>query len=441
MFDLVLNSAQVLRPTASGWKLEQLHIGIQNQKIKTFSTTKLQGEQTLDLTGLIILPGLIDSQVHFREPGLTHKEDLESGTRAAALGGITTVFEMPNTNPSTSTEEAFFDKVNRAKNRVWTDIAFFIGAAPENTNQLARLELLLGCSGVKLFMGSSTGSLLVESDENIEKVLINGKRRLTVHAEDEFILRERKQIAIDSKKAISHHDWRNVDSALSATTRLIQLAEKIKRQVHVLHVTSAEEMSFLAQHKAIASVEVLPQHLTLHAPDCYERFGTWAQQNPPIRERRHQEALWWAINNSIVDVLGSDHAPHTREEKAKEYPSSPSGLPGVQTTVPLMLNHVAEGRLSLERFTELMTTGPRRVFGLKNKGLMAVGEDADFTVVDLKARRTIEESWLASRAGWSPFVGLKVKGWPMATIVRGQVVMQEDQLLKTPIGEMCQFDV
>lgn len=393
----------------------------------------------MDLRGLTVLPGLIDSQVHFREPGMTHKEDLETGTRGAALGGITSIFEMPNTIPPTTTEELFRDKQKRAQGRAWIDYAFFIGGSPDNVDELARLERLPGTPGLKIFMGSSTGTLLVEDDETLEKIFRSGRRRVTVHSEDERILRANKKIAQESGDVKMHPVWRSVESAVSSTERVIRIARKTGRPVHVLHVTSAEEMEILGKNKDVASVEVLPQHLTLFAPDCYERLGTYAQQNPPIREKRHLEALWKAVQTGIVDVMGSDHAPHTREEKSQKYPGTPSGMPGVQTTVPLMLNHVHEGRLSLERFVELMTLGPCRVFNVLNKGRIAPGFDADFTIVDLKAERTIENKWIAGRSGWTPFDGMKVRGWPKMTIVRGHLVMQDDQLLESPRGESVSF--
>lgn len=441
MFDLVIESAEVLHQTESGWKKEALNIGVSNGKIQTFSTGPLSGLKTLSFKGLTVLPGLIDSQVHMREPGMTHKEDLETGSRGAALGGITAVFEMPNTVPTTTTQEAFEGKIKRAQGRMWTDHAFFIGGSPENVDKLGALEKLPGTPGLKIFMGSSTGTLLVEDDPTLERIFRSGSRRVTLHSEDEMILRANKKIAVETKDVKMHPVWRSVDSAVSSTTRLLALARKTGRPVHVLHITSGEEMEILSQNKDIASVEVLPQHLTLFAPDCYERLGTLAQQNPPIREKRHLERLWQGIADGTVDVIGSDHAPHTLEEKGKDYPNTPSGMPGVQTTVPVMLNHVNAGRLSLERFVELMTSGPRRVFGIKNKGRMQVGADADFTVVDLKAQRTIENKWIASRSGWTPFDGMKVTGWPIATIVRGQVVMQDDQLIGSPIGEKVLFDV
>jgi dihydroorotase len=236
-----------------------------------------------------------------------------------------------------------------------------------------------------------------------------------------------------------HPVWRDVETALAATKRLLRLAHETGRRVHVLHVTSAEEMQLLAEHKDIATVETTPQHLTLAAPDCYEQLGTLAQMNPPIREARHREELWRAVDQGVVECIGSDHAPHTREEKARPYPQSPSGMPGVQTLLPLLLDHMNAGRLSLERLVDLTSTGPARIYGIASKGRIAKGYDADLTLVDLKAQRTIHNAWIASRCGWTPFDGMAVTGWPMMTILRGQVVMRDDQLIGAPSGEAVRF--
>lgn len=435
-FDLILRHGTVVTPGG----IVRTDIGIRDGRIAAigdlFSASAIED---VDLTGLTVLPGVIDSQVHFREPGAEHKEDLESGTAAAALGGVVGVFEMPNTRPSTTTAEAIADKLARAKGRAWVDHAFYLGAAADNVAHLAEWERLPGCAGIKVFMGSSTGSLLVEDDATLRSVLEAGSRRVAVHCEDEARLRQRRPLAEAEGHPRAHSHWRDAETALIATKRLVGLAERVGRRVHVLHVTSAEEMEYLGHHKDWATVETTPQHLTLAAPECYERLGTLAQMNPPIRDARHREALWAAIAGGIVDVLGSDHAPHTLAEKDLPYPASPSGMTGVQTLVPIMLNHVAEGRLGLERLVDLTSAGPARIFGIAGKGRIAIGYDADFTVVDLKAERTITNDWIASRCGWTPFDGKRVTGWPVATILRGHTVMRDGQLLGQPGGEPIRF--
>ncbi len=389
--------------------------------------------------GLHVLPGVIDSQVHFREPGSEHKEDLASGTAAAAMGGVTAIFEMPNTTPPTTTTAALDDKLRRARGRAWVDHAFFVGAAADNVDQLGQLETHPGCCGVKIFMGSSTGSLLLADDETLEKVLRSGQCRVAVHAEDEARLVARHEIAVNAADPAAHPEWRDVESAAMATRRIIALSARTGRPVHVLHITTADEMALLRQAPPQVSVECTPQHLTLVAPDCYDQLGTLAQMNPPIRTTAHRDGLWDAIRDGTVDMVGSDHAPHTRDEKSRPYPESPSGMPGVQTLLPIMLDHVHAGRLTLERLVDLIAGAPARLYDARGKGSLRVGNDADFSIVDLGAKRTIEERWIVSKCGWTPFAGRAVTGWPIATIVRGIVVMRDDGLVGTPQGQPISF--
>lgn len=434
-YDLIVRGGVTATPNG----IAAADVAVRGGRIAAIGAIEGGAAAEIAAAGLHVLPGVIDTQVHFREPGLEHKEDLATGTAAAVLGGVTAVFEMPNTKPSTLTADDLADKRRRAKGRAWCDVAFFIGAAAENAEQLADLERLPGCAGVKMFMGSSTGNLLVADEKDIRRVLRNGRRRMAVHSEDEARLRERFILVKDGGDPAMHPVWRDVETAVTATQRLMRLAREAGRRVHVLHVTTAEEIPILAANKDIATVETTPQHLTLAAPDCYRRLGTLAQMNPPIREARHREALWRAVEQGVVDCIGSDHAPHTREEKAKPYPQSPSGMPGVQTLLPLLLDHMNAGRLTLERLIDLTSAGPARLYGIAGKGRIAVGYDADLTLVDLKARCTISESWIASRCGWTPFDGQAVTGWPIATIIRGHVVMRDDQLVGTPVGDLVRF--
>jgi dihydroorotase len=436
-YDLILRGGIVVTPNGR----EEIDVGVRDGRIVALgSLAGVAAKETLFASGLHVLPGVIDTQVHFREPGLEYKEDLESGTRGAVLGGVTGVFEMPNTKPSTLTTEDFQEKMRRAKGRAWCDYAFYIGGAAENVMELARLERLPGCSGVKVFMGASTGTLLVPDDATLDAILKNSYRRMAVHCEDEDRMNARKPMTrVAGATAHVHPEWRDAQSALLATQRLVRLARKRGRRVHVLHVTTADEMVFLRDHKDIASVETTPQHLTLAAPECYDRLGTLAQMNPPIRDEHHREGLWHGVREGIVDVIGSDHAPHTLEEKAKPYPDSPSGMTGVQTLVPIMLDHVNAGRLTLERFVDLTSAGAARLFNLAGKGRIALGYDADFTIVDLKTRRRIENKWIASKCGWTPYDGMTVIGWPTATIIRGHIVMRDDQLVASPQGAPIRF--
>lgn len=393
--------------------------------------------EVVDCIGLTILPGVIDTQVHFREPGGEHKEDLASGSLAAVMGGVTAVFEMPNTSPPTVSAEALADKVRRATSRMHCDFAFFVGGTSANSGYVDELERLPGAAGIKVFMGSSTGDLLVSDDEGLNAILSRTRRRVSVHAEDEPRLRERAGLRREGDPS-SHPIWRDEMAAFVATERLVRAARQHGARVHLLHVSTAAEMDFIADHKDDVSVEVTPQHLTLDA-SAYPRLGTRVQMNPPIRAPEHRERLWRAVGEGVADVLGSDHAPHTLEDKARPYPASPSGMPGVQTLVPVMLDHVAAGRLPLERFTDLASAGPARVFGIAGKGQIAVGYDADLTIVDLKRRETIRDAWIASRCGWTPYDGMTVTGWPVGTVIRGQRVMWQGALVTPAVGRPVTF--
>lgn len=434
-FDRILQGGTVVNQDGIG----KADVAIRDGKIADIGDIPAQrAGEVLDVAGLHLLPGVIDTQVHFREPGGEHKEDLESGSRAAVMGGVTAVFEMPNTNPLTTSADALADKVSRATDRMFCDFAFYVGGTRENIDELPKLERLPGAAGVKVFIGSSTGDLLIDDEESLSRVLAVISRRAAFHSEDEERLNARKHVRREGDPA-SHSEWRDAEAAMISTKRLIRLARHHGRRVHVLHISTAEEMAFLADHKDVASVEVTPQHLTLATPDAYEQLGTLAQMNPPLRDAEHQEGLWRGVRLGVVDVLGSDHAPHTLEEKAQSYPKSPSGMPGVQTLVPIMLDHVNSGRLSLERFVDLTSHGPQRLFSIAGKGRLAVGYDADLTIVDMAAKRTIEESWIASRCGWTPFEGRGVTGWPVGTVIRGARVMWEDELLGEATGRPVRF--
>ena len=435
-FDLLIVGGMAATPGGIG----RCDIGVRDGQIAALGDLgKAQAAERIDAKGLHVLPGAIDTQVHFREPGNEHKEDLNTGTAGAVLGGVTCIFEMPNTKPPTLTQAALEDKLKRAEGRAWCDHAFFVGASASNVEELADLEMLPGCCGVKIFMGSSTGGLLVEDDATLERVLAGGYRRVAVHAEDEERLKQRRPIAEQAQDPAAHPEWRDAESAIQATRRLLALARKVHRRVHVLHVTTADEILLLAENKDIATVECTPQHLTLVGPECYKRLGTKAVMNPPIRDEKHHAGLWHGIAQGIVDVIGSDHAPHTLEEKSQPYPKSPSGMPGVQTLLPLLLDHQAHGRLTLERVVDLTATGPARIYNIANKGRIVVGYDADLTLVDLKAKREITDADSASRCGWTPFAGMKVTGWPMATILRGRVVMRDGELVDDPQGRPARF--
>jgi dihydroorotase len=434
-FDLIVRGGTVVNHGGRA----ALDVGVRGGRIVALRdlSTASAGE-TIEAKGLHVLPGVIDTQVHFREPGLEHKEDLETGSRAAVMGGVTAVFEMPNTKPLTTSAETLADKVRRAHHRMFCDFAFYVGGTRENIADIPALERLPGSAGIKVFMGSSTGDLLVDDEASLSRIIGQISRRAAFHAEDEARLKERAGLR-KAGDPTSHPVWRDPQAALLATQQLVRLAEQHGRRVHVLHVSTAEEMAFLGGHKDWASVEVTPHHLTLVAPECYERLGTYAQMNPPVREERHRQAIWAALSEGVVDVLGSDHAPHTREEKDHLYPESHSGMTGVQTLVPVMLDHVNAGRLSLERFVDLTSHGPNRLFGIRGKGRIAVGYDADLTIVDLKRRERIGNAWIQSRCGWTPYDGVEVTGWTAGTVIRGRRVMWDGEILGAAQGEPVRF--
>jgi dihydroorotase len=434
LYDLILEGGIVVNQDGMGGR----DIGVIGERIAAIGALgDASAGERVDCRGLHILPGVIDSQVHFREPGATHKEDLETGSRAAALGGVTAVFEMPNTDPLTISAAALEDKLARAENRMHCDFAFWVGGTHENVADLPELERLPGAAGIKVFMGSSTGKLLVADDDGVRAILQRTRRRAAFHSEDEPRLNERRPLRVVGGPS-SHPIWRDEIAALRATQRLVAIARQARARVHVLHISTAEEIEFLQGAKDVASCEATPHHLTLSADD-YARLGAKLQMNPPIRDARHREAIWRGVANGVLDVLGSDHAPHTLAEKAKPYPESPSGMPGVQTLVPIMLDHVANGRLTLQRLVDLTSAGPQRLFSIANKGRIAAGYDADFTIVDLKRRETIRDSWIASRCGWTPYDGKPVTGWPVGTYVRGARVMWEGEIVAPARGKAVRF--
>ncbi len=433
-FDLILHGGVVVNQDGAGAR----DIGVTSGRIAEIGDLMTASAgQRIDCRGLHILPGVIDSQVHFREPGATHKEDLETGSRGAALGGVTTVFEMPNTDPPTTSAAALEDKLARAKDRMHCDYAFWVGGSHDNVADIPELERLPGAAGIKVFMGSSTGKLLVADDAGVLAILRKTRRRAAFHSEDEPRLIARKGLRIPGDPA-SHPVWRDETAALQSTQRLIALARQARARVHVLHISTAQEIDFLQGAKDVSTCEATPHHLTFSDED-YAKLGTRLQMNPPVRSAAHRDAIWRGVAQGIIDVLGSDHAPHTLEEKARPYPDSPSGMTGVQTLVPVMLDHVAAGRLTLARFVDLTSAGPARIFGLAGKGRIAAGYDADLTVVDLKRLETIRNAWIASRCGWTPCDGRTVTGWPVGTFVRGAKVMWEGELTAPAQGAPARF--
>jgi len=429
MLDLIIKNGSCFIDSA----LKNQDLGIKEGKIFKLGKFEDKAKEIFDAKNLIVLPGCIDTQVHFREPGSTDAEDLNSGSKAAIAGGITSVFEMPNTNPPTSSKKEFKNKLNLAKNRMYCNYAFYFGATPDNHSELSDLKDLEGCCGVKLFAGSSTGSLLVYKEEDIEKVFKHTSKIVSVHSEDEEILNQRKKLRVTGD-VTSHTLWRNEECAISSTRKIVKIAIRLNKKAHILHVTTKEEVDFLSKNKGNITFEITPQHLTMYAPDCYKKLGTYAQMNPPIRNKSHYDRLWYAIRNNYNDTIGSDHAPHLKKNKDKEYPSSPSGMPGVQTLLPVMLNHVNEGKLKLEQLVKLICENPVNIFGIKNKGYIKKDYDADLTIVDMNKKIEIKNENIQSKCKWSPFHGETFKGSPVLTIVNGIIKMKDGKILGEPEG-------
>ncbi len=421
-------------------KFQTTDLALSGNKIKKLGKIDLNSSKVFDASGKIVLPGVIDTQVHFREPGANDAENLESGSRAAIAGGVTSVFEMPNTNPPTSTFKEFNNKLNAAKNRMFCNYAFYFGATPNNMKELASVNTLDGCCGVKLFAGSSTGNLLVSQEKDIEKVISNSSKIISVHSEDENILLSRKKF-IKEGDVTSHPVWRNEECALESTKRVVRIAQKYKKKIHILHVTTKQEIDFFKEKRDGVTFEITPQHLTLFAPDCYEKLKTFSQMNPPLRSRDHYDKLWEAVKESMVSTIGSDHAPHTKKEKNRKYPLSPSGMPGVQTLLPIMLDHVNNGKLKIEQLIKLVCENPCDLFGIKNKGYIKENYDADLTIVDMKKEVVVKDSWIESKCGWTPFNNYKVKGFPVATIVNGEIVMENSKIISPAKGKPLEFQI
>jgi len=418
--------------------LEKLDLGIQNGKISHIGNLKEEkSKNTIDVTNKIVLPGLMDTQVHFREPGSVDAEDLHSGSRAAIVGGITSVFEMPNTNPPTTNFEEFQKKINIGK-RMYCNHAFYFGATAENYQLLEKLKDLDGCCGIKLFAGSSTGNLLVDKEDDIEKVFKHASKVVAVHSEDEEILKLRKKL-IEKGNVKTHPVWRNEEVAISSTRKIVKIAKRLNKKAHILHVTTKEEVDFLSQNKGNITFEITPQHLTIYAPDCYDNLGSYAQMNPPIRDKSHYDRLWYAVRNNYNDTIGSDHAPHLKINKEKPYPNSPSGMPGVQTILPVMFNHMNNGKINLNQIVNFLCKNPVKIFGIKNKGYIKKNFDADFTIVDLKKEIEIKNENIESKCGWSPFNGYKFKGVPIYTIIGGDIKMQDGKIIGEPTGKPLSF--
>ena len=422
-------------------ELQNLDILIEDNHIKKVEKNiSDNASEVKDCTGLTIFPGFIDTHVHFREPGHPKKETLESGSRAAVLGGITGIFEMPNTTPITDNKEMLEDKLSRAKDNMHCNYAFYFGATNENSDKLDFLKGFDGCCGVKMFVGSSTGDLLVKDDFYIEQVIKNSPRIVSIHSEDEDMLVARKNI-IEEGNVKSHYKWRSVECAVSSTKKLIAFANKHKKNIHILHITTKDEVDYVRENKPeFVTLETTPQHLTLYAPDIYNQLNTFAQINPPIRTKDHRDGIWKGVDEDLISIIGSDHSPHTKEEKKQPYPKSPSGMPGTQTIGLIMTDYFLKGKISLKKLVDLLCINPCKIFGIKNRGALKTGNIADLTIYKLNEKFTIKDGWIESKCGWTPFNGTSVDVTPYGTIINGKTTVWNQELIEKGFGKPYSFN-
>lgn len=394
-------------------------------------------DESIDANGLLLLPGVIDPQVHFREPGKEYKENLASGSRAAAKGGVTSFLEMPNTDPPTTTQGALDDKLARAARSSVVNYGFFIGATPNNLDELNRAN---PACGIKIFMGSSTGSLLVNRDEDLERIFANGSRLIAVHAEDEARIQQRRREFEHRTDPAVHSEIRDNECARIATEKALTFAKKYRRRLHILHMSTQEEVALLRHDKpSWVTAEVIPNHLLLSIED-YATQGTRVQMNPPIRTRRNNEALWQGLRDGVIDMIATDHAPHTLEEKHAGYPKAPSGMPCVETSLPLMLTEMRAGRCTLAHIQRWMSRAPAEAYGISNKGRLLVGYDADLTLVDIDHYRPVRDEEMFTRVRWSPYANRELTGWPQYTIVGGRVVYDRGHIREGVLGTALRFE-
>lgn len=434
MYSLLIRNARIARPDGS---IVEGDLACEAGRIARIEPAlDTASDETIDAQGRLLLPGVIDPQVHFRDPGAPHKEDLASGSRAAVRGGVTSFLDMPNTQPPTTSQAALDEKLALAARKSVANYGFFIGATPDNLDALNSASPVCG---IKIFMGSSTGTLLVDKLADLERIFANGRRLIAVHAEDESRIRARRALFTRRNDAAVHSEIRDNETALIATQLALDLAKRHRRRLHILHLSTKEEVALLRRDKpAWVTAEVIPNHLFLNVAD-YESQGTRVQMNPPIRSAEDNAALWAGLHDGTLDLIATDHAPHTLAEKARGYPDSPSGMPGVETSLPLMLTAMTEGRCTLAEIQRWMCSGPARAYGIPNKGAIAPGYDADLTLVDLERRRAVRDEDMFTRVAWSPYRGRTLTGWPVYTVVHGEVAFDNGVIREHVRGRALVF--
>lgn len=413
----LIKQATVVLPTG----LVQTNVLIADGRIADLDPAlQTDADEVVDASGLHLLPGVVDDQVHFREPGLTAKEDLQHATRACAKGGVTSFLEMPNTNPTTTTVERLHEKLKMASTRSLVNYGFYIGATPQN---LPELKAATRTPGIKIFIGSSTGDLLVDGQDALEQIFGETTLPICAHCEDESTVRANQARLADRRDVAAHSEVRDHRAAVIATRRAIDLATRHRHQFHILHVSTADEIPLIAAAPEWVTAEVCPHHLFFNRDD-YARLGSWIKMNPSVKTADDNRALWEALLQGVIEVIATDHAPHTLEEKAKPYPECPSGLPAVENVLALMLNEVNRGRCTLEQVASWMSEAPARIWQLQGKGSIAVGQDADLVLVDMNLSQTIDNATQETKNRWSPWHGTTLTGWPVRTWVMGHEVFR-----------------
>lgn len=393
-------------------------------------------DQVIDAAGLALLPGVIDDQVHFREPGLTHKEDLAHATRACAKGGITSFLEMPNTNPTTTSQDRLLAKLELARQQCRVNYGFYIGATPNNIEALKQADRTCG---IKIFIGSSTGELLVDDQDALEKIFAETTLPIAAHCEDESTILANQEKWSDSNDVATHSKIRDHRAAIVATRRALDLAHRHDHRFHVLHVSTADELEIIQDHRNRITAEACPHHLFFHTGD-YARLGSLVQMNPSLKTADDNQAIWQGLRSGVLQVVATDHAPHTLEEKQLPYPKSPSGLPCVENLLPLMLNQAAAGHCTLLELAHWLSDAPARVWDIVNKGRISEGYDADLVLVDLNREKTVRNEEQLTKCGWSPWSGQTLRGWPVRTWVMGQEAFVDDQVVDSVRGTEVQYD-
>jgi len=429
----LIKNAQVVLPTG----IERVSVAVEGGRIADIDpAVHLTAQETIDAAGLHLLPGVIDDQVHFREPGLTHKEDLATASRACAKGGVTTFLEMPNTVPPATTQVRLEEKLALAASKSLVNYGFYIGATPDNVADLKRAHRT---PGIKIFMGSSTGDLLVDEQAALERIFAETTLPITAHCEDESTVRANAARLASTHDVADHSRIRDHAAALIATRRAMDLAFRHQHRFHVLHVSTGAETELLADHRNLITGEACPHHL-LFSVDDYARLGTMVQMNPSLKTRDDNAALWKALVDGRLQVVATDHAPHTLDEKRKPYPASPSGLPAVENSLALMLNEVHHGRCTLEQVVHWMCEAPARVWDIVNKGRIAVGYDADLVLVDLEWEHEVRNEDQVAKCGWTPWHGERLTGLPVRTWVMGHTVFNAGRFDAARLGREALFD-